>query len=61
MYEELARELPAHLNEKGRVYLEIGYMQGASVSRLMQEAFPQAQVEVIPDFSGKDRIIYIGL
>lgn len=61
VYEELARELPAHLNEKGRVYLEIGYMQGASVSRLMQEAFPQAQVEVIPDFSGKDRIIYIGL
>lgn len=61
VYEELARELPAHLNEKGRVYLEIGYMQGASVSRLMQEAFPQAQVEVIPDFSGKDRVIYIGL
>lgn len=61
VYEELARQLPAHLNEKGRLYLEIGYKQGASVSRLMQEAFPQAEVKIIPDLSGKDRVIYVGL
>lgn len=61
VYEKLARELAFHLNEKGQVYLEIGYAQGPSVSRVMQKAFPQAKVEIIQDLSGKDRMIHIEL
>lgn len=61
IYERLAQELAFHLNEKGQVYLEIGYAQGLSVSRVMQKAFPQAKIEVMQDLSGKDRIIHVEL
>ncbi|MDO5457532.1 MAG: peptide chain release factor N(5)-glutamine methyltransferase [Atopococcus tabaci] len=61
VYEKLARELPFHLNKKGQVYLEIGYTQGSSVRRVMQEAFPGARVEIIQDLAAKDRIIHVEL
>ena len=45
----------AHLIKGGELFLEIGYDQGPSVSALMREA-GFADVEVIPDYAGLDRV-----
>ena len=47
---------PDHLVRGGRLFLEIGYDQGESVSELMREA-GFADVEVIPDYAGLDRVV----
>ena len=47
---------PDHLVRGGRLFLEIGYDQGESVSALMREA-GFADVEVIPDYAGLDRVV----
>ena len=45
----------AHLIKGGELFLEIGYDQGQAVSALMREA-GFADVEVIPDYAGLDRV-----
>lgn len=47
---------PEHLIKGGELFLEIGYDQGPSVSALMREA-GFADVEVIPDYAGLDRVV----
>ncbi|MGY3704162.1 protein-(glutamine-N5) methyltransferase, release factor-specific [Vagococcus martis] len=59
IYEKIAKESTKVLNEKGKIYLEIGYTQGMSVSRLFEEYFPQKVVEVVKDMSGHDRMIKV--
>ena len=46
----------AHLIKGGELFLEMGYDQGPSVSALMREA-GFADVEVIPDYAGLDRVV----
>ncbi|HEY0222635.1 MAG TPA: peptide chain release factor N(5)-glutamine methyltransferase [Lactovum miscens] len=58
-YEKIANQAPAQLTENGKIYLEIGYKQGAIVKSLFEAAFPDKKVEVFPDFSGKDRMICV--
>jgi release factor glutamine methyltransferase len=55
----LLAQAPAVLHPGGRVLLEIGADQGAAAWALAHAAFPQARVEVIPDYAGLDRIIRI--
>lgn len=45
-----------HLVRGGQLFLEIGYDQGESVSMLMREA-GFADVEVIQDYAGLDRVV----
>jgi len=40
---------------------EIGAAQGAAVSELASRAFPEARVDVIPDYAGRDRVVQIDL
>ncbi len=47
------------LLESGRVYLEIGWNQGQAVHSMAQQAFPDADVAVLVDYAGLDRIIVI--
>jgi release factor glutamine methyltransferase len=49
----------AHLAPGGGVLLEIGAAQGEAVRALAVQAFPRARVEVIPDHSGRDRVVEI--
>ncbi len=54
-YRAFAPKCKKYLKENGKVFFEIGYDQGESVSYLMEkEGF---KTEVIKDISGKDRII----
>jgi release factor glutamine methyltransferase len=43
----------------GAIFLEIGWQQGAPVQSLAQSYFPTAQVNVLKDFAGLDRIVEI--
>lgn len=59
IYRKIADGAPAHLTKDGKIYLEIGYKQGSSVSDLMQEAFPDKRVRVLKDSLGKDRMVVV--
>jgi release factor glutamine methyltransferase len=45
------------LRPGGRIYLEIGADQGAAVKTLAELALPSAEVYVLPDYAGLDRIV----
>ena len=59
IYEKIAKESTPVLSETGRIYLEIGYLQGDSVSQIFKEAYPTKSVRVIKDLNGQDRIIEV--
>ncbi|GFH41638.1 release factor glutamine methyltransferase [Lactococcus hodotermopsidis] len=59
IYQKMAENASQFLTETGKLYLEIGYLQGQSVSQLFQHHFPQKRVRVLQDLSGKDRMIAI--
>jgi len=46
---------------RAAILLEIGASQGDAVSALAARAFPEARVEVIADYGGRDRIVKIEL
>jgi release factor glutamine methyltransferase len=49
----------SYLTEDGVLLLEIGAGQGEDVSALAARAFPGAQVSVLPDYAGRDRVVRI--
>lgn len=55
-YRRIAAEAGEWLADGGRLYLEIGYDQGAAVSALLTEAGFQ-QVQVHKDLAGNDRVV----
>lgn len=57
-FDGLVRAGPeAKLRPGGRIYLEIGADQGPAVKLLAELALPGADVYVLPDYSGRDRIV----
>ena len=54
-YRIIVKKSKSHLNKKGKLYFEIGYNQGESVSALMKEDFEN--IEVIKDYGGNDRVV----
>lgn len=59
IYKRLATSIEEYLNPNGKIFLEIGYKQGESVSKLFKEAFPNAIVEVWKDFNQNDRVVAV--
>jgi len=43
----------------GAIFLEIGWKQGPAVQRLAKSNFPAADISVLPDYAGHDRIVGI--
>ena len=58
LYKRLAEELPALMNTPALIGLEIGYTQGPDVQSYFQKSFPTAQVNIIKDINGKERMIF---
>jgi release factor glutamine methyltransferase len=52
---------PSHLTTDGALLLEIGAAQGQAVAGLARRAFPQAQIAVLQDYAGQDRLVQIDL
>ncbi len=55
----LLAQAPARLVPGGLLVLEVGQDQGLRVTDLCHMAFPQAQISVLPDLAGLDRIVVV--
>jgi len=56
---ELLRQAQTKLTPLGAIFLEIGWQQGAAATHLAYNFFPQAHVQCLQDYAGKDRFIFI--
>lgn len=54
-YEKITKQAKSHLNSGGKIYFEIGYNQGESVSSLLKKEFKN--VYVLKDYSNNDRVV----
>lgn len=54
-YRKIVLDAKKHLNAGGMIYFEIGYNQGESVSKLLNDDFEE--IEVIKDYGGNDRVV----
>lgn len=55
-YRKIVQESPAFLEREGRLYLEIGYDQAEAVRQLLLEA-GFAEIRVVKDYAGLDRVV----
>ena len=56
-YRKIVEEAPEYLVSGGRLYFEIGYDQAEDVRALMKER-GFAEVCVVQDYAGLDRVVY---
>lgn len=59
IYQQIALEAKDKLAKDGKIYLEIGYLQGVAVSQIFKTAFPEKQISIIQDLNGLDRIVRV--
>lgn len=59
IYEKLAIQAQSKLAKDGKIFLEIGFMQGPAVKELFRAAFPKKQVSIHQDLFGNDRMIVV--
>mgnify|MGYP001114264047 CR=1 FL=1 len=55
----LLHQAPAHLSPAGCLLLEIEARQGEAVCAIAQTTFPHAQVQLVPDLAGHDRLVIV--
>src|SRR5690349_7846008 len=55
----LFAQMPGHLNPGAAIMLEFGYDQRAAVVALAQATFPAADIRVVADYAGWDRLAVI--
>ena len=57
IYRRIAEDAKDYLKDGGKIYLEIGYKQGQSVSDLFREHLPEKRVRTLKDQFGQDRMV----
>ncbi len=57
-YRELAALMPDVLNRPGLVGFEVGAGQSESVAALLKASLPDAEVDIVFDINGKDRMVF---
>lgn len=57
IYRRFAAQLPPVIKQPGLIAFEIGHGQGKAVKNLLQDTFPEAEIEVRLDINGKERIV----
>jgi release factor glutamine methyltransferase len=55
----LLRQTVNKLDQRGALFLEIGWQQGAAVRQLAAELFPRAHIRVLRDLAGQERLVQI--
>ena len=56
---ELLQQAMSRLRPGGAIFLEIGWQQGQAVLQLAGNQFPAADIDLIADYAGLDRIVTI--
>lgn len=56
---EMLRQSTSRLRPHGALFLEIGWQQGEAVEQLARRFYPDADVALIADYAGHDRIVSI--
>ena len=56
---ELLQQATRILRHSGAVFLEVGWRQGQAVEQLAKKHFPFAEIKVMVDFAGQERIVSI--
>ena len=59
IYRRIAEDAKDYLKDGGKIYLEIGYKQGQSVSELFRKHFPEKRVRTLKDQFGQDRMVVV--
>jgi release factor glutamine methyltransferase len=59
LLERLLPQLGDRLRPGGVALLEIGWLQGAAMRRLARAALPEAEIDVLKDFAGLDRVLRV--
>ena len=59
IYQKIAEQAQSKLAKDGKIFLEIGFMQGPAVKEIFQAAFPKKQVSIHQDLFGNDRMIVV--
>jgi release factor glutamine methyltransferase len=59
LIQRLLRQATSKLRPGGAIFLEIGWRQGKAVQDLARSFFPQADIAVLPDFAGHERMVKI--
>ena len=57
IYRRIVENAKDYLKDGGKIYLEIGYKQGQSVSYLFREHLPEKRVRTLKDQFGQDRMV----
>lgn len=57
-YRRLAEKLVPLMKRPSFIGFEIGWQQGKAVQQFLQQAFPQAAVEIVSDINGKERMVF---
>jgi release factor glutamine methyltransferase len=57
--QQLLNQSKEKLAPDGAIFLEIGWKQGEEVKQLAETYFPEAQIDLLADYAGNDRIISI--
>jgi release factor glutamine methyltransferase len=58
---QLCQQICNRLRLEGYLLLEFGSEQGRPITNLLYDQFPSAQIEVIPDLNGIDRVVCLRL
>lgn len=59
VYQKLALESRDLLKTDGKIFLEIGFQQGAAVKEIFSKAFPEKSVHIFQDMAKLDRMIVV--
>ena len=57
IYRRIAEDAKEYLKDGGKIYLEIGYKQGQSVSYLFRKHLPEKRVRTLKDQFDQDRMV----
>ncbi|HZH58562.1 MAG TPA: peptide chain release factor N(5)-glutamine methyltransferase [Metabacillus sp.] len=57
-YRRLINDMQSLLSDQALIAFEIGAGQGKDVKNLLENALPEAEVEVVYDINGKDRMVF---